>query len=75
MATNLAIDPELLDRAVQIGGERTKKATVTTALKEYIARREQARIVDLFGEVDWDPNYDYKADRRVRDDKAFAATQ
>lgn len=75
MATNLAIDPELLNRAVQIGGERTKKATVTTALQEYIARREQARIVDLFGEVDWDPNYDYKSDRRVRDDKAFAATQ
>jgi Arc/MetJ family transcription regulator len=44
MATNLAIDPDLLDRAVQISGERTKRATVTLALQEFIARREQRRV-------------------------------
>lgn len=69
MATNLAIDPELLDKALKVGGERTKKATVTTALEEYIARREQARIVEHFGTLDWDPAYDHKADRRSRDRK------
>ncbi len=69
MATNLAIDPELLDKALKVGGERTKKATVTTALEEYIARREQARIVEHFGTLDWDPGYDHKADRRTRDRK------
>lgn len=63
MATNLAIDPDLLDRALLIGGEGTKKATVTTALKEYIARREQAGVLELFGTVEWDPDYDYKAQR------------
>jgi Bacterial antitoxin of type II TA system, VapB len=63
MATNLAIDPELLDRAQVVGGERTKKATVTRALEEYIARREQAKIVDSFGTLEWDDTYDYKADR------------
>lgn len=67
MATNLAIDPVLLDRALKAGGERTKKATVTVALEEYIARREQAKIVEHFGSLDWDEGYDYKADRRSRD--------
>lgn len=69
MATNLAIDPELLDKALKVGGERTKKATVTTALHEYIARREQARIVEHFGTMDWDSGYDHKVDRRSRDRK------
>ena len=55
MATNVAIDPELLDRALKVGGERTKKVTVTTALEEYIARREQAKIVEHFRTMDWDP--------------------
>ena len=63
MATNLAIDPDLLDRALQASGERTKKAAVTRALEEFIARREQRRIVDVAGTMDWDDAYDYKADR------------
>ena len=63
MATNLAIDPRILDKAHEIGGHRTKKATVTEALEEYIQRREQIRIVRLFGTIDYDPDYDYKAQR------------
>jgi Arc/MetJ family transcription regulator len=63
MATNLSIDPKLLDRALEISGENTKKATVTIALKEFIARREQKRLLELFGNLDWDPDYDYKAER------------
>lgn len=63
MATNLAIDPELLDRALAVGGEKTKKATVTRALMEFIARREQGRIRELFGTLDWDSTFDYKSER------------
>ena len=63
MATNLAIDPALLDKALRVGGEKTKKDTVTRALREFIARREQREILELFGTLDWDPEYDYKADR------------
>jgi len=66
LATNLAIDPELLDRAVAVSGEKTKKAAVTKALEEFIARREQRRIVELLGQVDWDPTFDYKAERSRR---------
>lgn len=72
MATNLAIDPELLDRAQRIGGERTKKATVTRALEEYIASRQRAKIVESFGTVEWDETYDYKAER-YRDHKLHPA--
>jgi Arc/MetJ family transcription regulator len=64
MPTNLAIDDELLAEAQQVGGHRTKKDTVNEALREYIQRRRQARIVDLFGTVELDPNYDYKKQRR-----------
>lgn len=66
MPTNLALDDRLLDEALQIGGRRTKKETVTEALTEYIQRRKQARIVDLFGTIEYDPAYDYKKQRRHR---------
>lgn len=64
MATNLAIDDHLLNEALKVGGHRTKKATVTEALEEYVRRRKQMRIVDLFGKIDFDPDYDYKKQRR-----------
>jgi len=66
MATNLSIDPKLLDRALKVSGEKTKKAAVTKALEEFVQRREQKRILELFGKLDWDPNYDYKAGRGRR---------
>jgi len=63
MATNLAIDPKLIERALELSGERTKKAAVTKALEEYIARREQKQVVALFGTLDWDDSFDYKSER------------
>lgn len=63
MPTNLAIDDQLLDEAQRIGGHRTKKATVTEALEEYIQRRKQARILELFGTVQFDAKYNYKKQR------------
>jgi Arc/MetJ family transcription regulator len=66
MATNLSLDPELLEQAVKIGGERTKKAAVTRALEEYIARRQQKRLLDLMGKLEWDEAFDYKVERSRR---------
>jgi Arc/MetJ family transcription regulator len=60
MATNLALDDKLINEAQRIGKHKTKKAAVTDALKEYIQRRKQKKILALFGTVDWDPGYDYK---------------
>jgi len=64
MPSNLAIDDRLLAEALRAGGLRTKKATVTQALQEYIARRRQAKIVSLFGKIEFDPRFDYKKARR-----------
>lgn len=63
MATNLAIDPKLLERAVKVSGARSKTAAVTQALTEFIARREQAKLLDLFGTLAWDPTFDHKRER------------
>ena len=64
MATNLSIDPKLIERALEVSGERTKKAAVTKALEEFIARRRQKHLLDLMGKLDWEPSYDHKAERR-----------
>jgi len=64
MPTNLALDDRLIEKARRIGGWRTKKEAVTAALREYIKRRQQRRIVELFGTVPFDPDYDYKAERK-----------
>jgi hypothetical protein len=66
MATNLALDPDLLDRALAVGGQNSKKATVTLALQEFIARRAQEGIIDLMGSLEWDDSFDYKAERSRR---------
>lgn len=63
IATNLALDQDLLDRALRVSGEPTKKAAVTRALQEFIARHEQRQVAELFGKLDWDTAYDHKAER------------
>jgi len=63
MATNLAIDNQLLQEALVISGLKTKKDTVNIALKEFVSRRKQLEILDLFGKLDPDKDYDYKKGR------------
>jgi hypothetical protein len=63
MPSNLALDPDLLERALAVSGERTKKAAVTKALQEFIARREQKNLLALFASLEWDAHFDYKAER------------
>jgi Arc/MetJ family transcription regulator len=66
MATNLSLDPDLIERALQVSGEKTKKAAVTRALEEFIARRKQKRLAELMSKLEWDTSYDYKAERSRR---------
>ena len=66
MATNLALDDKLLEEALIVGKHTTKKAVVNEALKEYIQRRKQADIIDLFHTVDYEPGYNYKKQRKKR---------
>jgi Arc/MetJ family transcription regulator len=64
MATNLALDDNLLAVAQKVGGMKTKKDTVNAALKEFIERRRQEEIISLFGTIEWDSGYDYKQLRK-----------
>ncbi len=64
MRTNIEIDDGLMAELMEYSGLKTKKAVVTEALRQYIARREQLRILDLFGKLEWSEDYDYKAERR-----------
>ena len=66
MATNLSIDPALIERALKVSGETTKRAAVTRALEEFIARRQQKRLLELMGKLEWDESFDYKAGRSRR---------
>ncbi len=69
MATQLPIDPKLLERAFAVSGEKTRQAAVAKALEEFIARHEQAKILDLIGHLEWDETYDHKAERSQRERK------
>ena len=64
MATNLALDDKLIEEARKAGHHRTKKDAVTAALAEYVKRRKQQHILEAFGSLEFDPAYDYKAERR-----------
>ena len=66
MATNLAIDDSLIEEARALGDHKTKKAAVTQALAEYIARRKQQEVLEVFNAIDYDSKYDYKKQRRRR---------
>ena len=63
MATNLTIDPILLAQALALGGEKTEKEALDMALREFIARRKQMKLRELFGRVEWSADYDYKRER------------
>ncbi len=64
VATNLDLDDRLIERIRRTGGHKTKKEAVTVAMQEYARRLEQMKLVKWFGKVDFDPAYDYKAERR-----------
>ena len=64
MPTNLALDDRLIERARRVGRHKTKKEAVTAALDEYIRRWRQLRLLSRFGTINYDPRYDYEAERR-----------
>ncbi|MBU0675261.1 MAG: type II toxin-antitoxin system VapB family antitoxin [Proteobacteria bacterium] len=66
MATNLAIDDWLIEEAKNLGKHRTKKGAVTEALQEYIQRRKQTEIFNVFNTIEYDEDYDYKKQRAVK---------
>ncbi len=64
MATNLALDDQLIEQARVLGKHRTKKAAVTEALQEYVERHRQLEVIGLFNTIEYDPGYHYKKQRK-----------
>ena len=62
--SNLSVDTQLLNDALKISGLKTKKDTVNLALREFIKRRQASEILELFGTIEYDEDYDYKEARR-----------
>ena len=60
------IDTQLLDKAHRLSGLRTKRDTVHAALEQFIRTREQLKILDLAGTIEYYPDYDHKEGRRRR---------
>ena len=65
MATNVSLDDELICEALKISGHRTNEAIVTEALEEYIKRRRQIEIINIFNKIDCDEDCNDKKQRRV----------
>lgn len=64
LATNLQLDDRLIEKAVKLGKHQTKRAAVNQALKEYVEHLEQQKLLALFGKLDYDPEHDYKKQRK-----------
>ena len=64
MATNLALDDNLIDEAKKIGHHKTKRDAVNMALSEYIERRKRMQIFEFAGKIEMVDGYDYKALRK-----------
>ena len=67
MPTNLDLDDRLLRRAMKVGAKRTKRETVNSALREFIERRQQKKILELAGTISFRDDWDYKKDRSDRE--------
>jgi hypothetical protein len=65
MPTNLALDDALIEEARKLGGHKTKREAVNAALDAYVRHRKQMGIIKLFGTIDYDDSYDYKAARKL----------
>ncbi|WP_088243664.1 type II toxin-antitoxin system VapB family antitoxin [Calothrix rhizosoleniae] len=60
----LQIDESLLQEALALGEYKNSNAVVEAALHEYIQRRKQLQVMELFGTIDYDSDYNYKQQRQ-----------
>ena len=64
MVNSLKIDEKLLEEALALSEYSTANLLIEAALREYIQRRQQLKVLDLFGTIDYDEDYDYKQQRQ-----------
>jgi hypothetical protein len=65
MATSLNINEDLLQEALALDSQTTVEVLVETALREYIERRKRLKVLELFGTINYDEDYDYKQQRQL----------
>lgn len=58
MRTNIDIDEDLIQEAMRLSGNATKKATVEAALKQMVSLKKQERIRELRGKFQWEGDLD-----------------
>lgn len=66
MRTNIVIDDKLLDEAFQVSDARTKKDLIHEALRTLIKLKKRKDLTELAGKIDFYPNFDHKALRKLR---------
>jgi Arc/MetJ family transcription regulator len=58
MRTNIDLDDELVKRGLKLSGLRTKKELVNMALREFLRRKDQKKILELRGKIRWQGDLD-----------------
>jgi Bacterial antitoxin of type II TA system, VapB len=66
MPRSLNLDETLIQEAMAIDNNADLETVIEVALREYVQRRQRLKIVDLFGTIDYDDTYDYKAQRQIQ---------
>jgi Arc/MetJ family transcription regulator len=64
--TNIVLDDELVEEALEVTGARTKKEVVHLALEELVRSRRKKNLTDLAGRVRFRKGFDHKAMRKLR---------
>ncbi|MBD1858432.1 MULTISPECIES: type II toxin-antitoxin system VapB family antitoxin [Leptolyngbya] len=65
MTHSLNLDESLIQEALALDEQQNLESVIEAALREYIQRRQRRKIIDLFGTIDYDETYDYKAQRQI----------
>lgn len=65
MRTNIDLDETLVTRGLQLSGLRTKKDLVNMALREFIRKNDQKKILELRGKIQWQGDLDLMRQSRI----------
>lgn len=65
MRTNIVLDEDLIARAQQLTGIKTKREVVQEALRALILLREQAEVRSLRGKLKWEGSLDEMRQSRI----------
>jgi len=66
MRTNIVLDDDLVDEALELTGVRTKREVVQVALQELVRSRKKRSLTELAGKIRFRSDFDHKAMRKLR---------